>query len=67
MKNNKCCDPTAPNKNCSVCGNIVYTCERESTENNDYRCTKHKNGIEDNNGNWFCVEVCYDSIHENKK
>lgn len=56
--NKECCDPHAPVKKCLNCGESVYTCEKEHSDNNDYRCPIHKEGVETKHG-WFCNDKCY--------
>lgn len=59
----ECCDPDAPIDKCITCGKVVHTCEREYPINNDYRCPLHKDDIQDNDGNWFCNDMCYSKRH----
>lgn len=58
-----CCDPLAPIDKCFVCGKVVHTCERDIPLNNDYRCSVHKDDIQDDDSRWFCGIKCYNIIY----
>jgi hypothetical protein len=60
MNNQECVDPEAAIETCFVCGEKVHTCERTVAVNGYYRCPVHPNGLESNNGLWFCSENCHD-------
>ena len=55
-----CCDPSAPRTKCAQCGSTVHTCEREYSDNGDYRCPAHQDGFESGDGLWFCSNQCFD-------
>jgi hypothetical protein len=55
----ECCDPNAKKIPCVACGKPVYTCERETSIDNDYRCPAHPDGCEISNNLWVCSEACF--------
>jgi hypothetical protein len=52
----KCCDPNSPTEKCIVCGETIYTCEKETSTNDSYLCPikSHNNGTESIGGLWVC-------------
>lgn len=60
----KCCNPSAPVEKCVVCGADVYTCEREdSTDEGDYTCPAHPDGVLMLGGDWVCSTRCWGDYH----
>jgi len=55
----ECCDPNAPKIPCAQCGKPVYTCERETPVDSDYRCPAHLDGFEIGGNLWVCGESCF--------
>ena len=45
---------------CCVCGGLVHTCEKETTEDGDYLCPVHGDGCELHDGRWVCSDDCWE-------
>jgi hypothetical protein len=56
-----CCDPAAKKIPCVQCGKLVYTCERATPVDNDYRCPAHPAGFQIG-ALWFCSAGCGDQF-----
>jgi len=65
----KCVDPDAPTEKCVLCGETIYTCERETSVNNSYLCPikTHNNGIESVGGLWVCNDCQDEFLTDHRK
>lgn len=65
----KCCDPKSPTQKCVVCGETIYTCERENSVNDSYLCPvkSHNNGVESVGGLWVCNDCQDEFLTDHRK